>query len=135
MKLDFHHIGVACLDLQSETRRFEILGYTPEGPDFTDPLQGVSGRFLVGGGPRMELLVPLSGDGVLTPWIKSGVKLYHLAYETPDLPSAIDFYRSHRSKIVVQPVEAVAFGGRLICFLMMPNMLLVELIESPGQHE
>jgi hypothetical protein len=31
---------------------------------------------------------------------------------------------------VVAPVPAVAFGGRLIAFVMMPNMLLVELIAA-----
>jgi hypothetical protein len=31
---------------------------------------------------------------------------------------------------MVAPVPAVAFGGRAIAFLLMPNLLLLELVES-----
>jgi len=124
----FHHIGVACRDLESETRRFAALGYQQEGPDFTDPIQGVSGRFLIGGGPRLELLVPLSTEGCLAPWLKTGAKLYHLAYIVPDLDLEVTRLRGQGAKTVVPPVPAVAFEGRRITFLMLPNMMLVELI-------
>lgn len=130
MKIFFHHVGVACRDLDSESKRFSLLGYTPEFPDFTDPIQGVTGRFLIGGGPRMELLMSLPGKGTLSPWLKSGVKLYHLAYETSDISMAIDHYREQGAKVIVAPVSSVAFAGRLIAFLMLPNMLLIELIEN-----
>lgn len=135
MKLSFHHIGVACRDLDSETRRFASLGYSAESPDFTDPLQGVTGRFLNGGGPRMELLKPLPGSGILTPWLRSGVKLYHLAYETQNITNMIEDYREDGAKLIVSPVPAVAFSGRLIAFLMLPNMLLIELIQNEIPNE
>jgi hypothetical protein len=32
---------------------------------------------------------------------------------------------------VVEPVPAVAFDGREIAFVMLPNVTLVELIEAP----
>jgi methylmalonyl-CoA/ethylmalonyl-CoA epimerase len=130
MNLLFHHVGVACHDLESETRRFASLSYTTEGLDFTDPVQGIRGRFLIGGGPRLELLVPLTADGVLTPWLKTGVKLYHLAYEAPEFEGEIARLRGEGAKVVVPPVPAVAFGGRRIAFLMLPNMLLAELIAT-----
>ena len=126
----FHHIGVACRDLDSEARRFAALGYTQEGPDFTDPIQGVSGRFLIGGGPRLELLIPLSTEGVLAPWLKTGAKLYHLAYLVPDFDAEILRLRGRGAKTVVAPVPAVAFGGRRITFMMLPNMMLVELVDD-----
>ena len=47
-QLSFHHIGVACKDLQVETEKLNILGYEREGDDFIDPIQGVKGRFLSG---------------------------------------------------------------------------------------
>lgn len=130
MSLQFHHIGVACLDLDVETRRLMALGYAVEGVDFTDPIQGVRGRFLNGGGPRLELLAPLTEVGVLTPWLKAGVKLYHLAYETTNFDKELARMRSSGAKVVVTPVPAVAFGHRKITFLMLPNMLMTELIET-----
>jgi methylmalonyl-CoA/ethylmalonyl-CoA epimerase len=129
MSLSFHHVGVACRDLQSEVQRLAPLGYRQEGSFFVDETQGVEGAFLVGGGPRLEILRPLTRDGVLSPWLKSGTKLYHLAYAVGlDMQSELFALRAQGAKQVVAPVPAIAFGGAEICFLMMPNMLLVELI-------
>jgi methylmalonyl-CoA/ethylmalonyl-CoA epimerase len=129
MSLSFHHVGVACRDLQSEMQRLAPLGYRQEESFFVDETQGVEGAFLVGGGPRLEILRPLTSDGVLSPWLKCGTKLYHLAYAVGlDMQSELLILRAQGAKQVVAPVPAVAFGGADICFLMMPNMLLVELI-------
>jgi methylmalonyl-CoA/ethylmalonyl-CoA epimerase len=100
-----------------------------QGEIFIDETQGVQGAFLVGGGPRLEVLRPLHEQGVLSPWLKTGTKLYHLAYAVGDqLRTELTKLRAQGAKVVVSPVAAVAFGGAEICFLMMPNMLLVELI-------
>ena len=72
-----------------EAARLAILGYRAEADDFADPVQGIRGRFLIGPGPRLELLAPLPGRDVLDPWLKAGVKLYHLAYEVTEMDAAI----------------------------------------------
>lgn len=127
--LCFHHVGVACADLDRESRVLADLGYRPESEDVVDPIQGVRLRFLSGGGPRLELIVPEGAGGVLTPWLSQGTKLYHLGYEADDLDAALTDLRAARGKAMVQPVPAVAFDGRRIAFVMLPNMLLIELIE------
>jgi methylmalonyl-CoA/ethylmalonyl-CoA epimerase len=129
MSLEFHHIGIACRDLDNEMRRMMVLGYSAERCDFVDPIQGVKGRFLVGGGPRLELLVECELSGVLTPWLTVGVKLYHMAYATTDFDFEFARLCQGGAKIIVKPVQAVAFGGKRIAFLMLPSLLLVELIE------
>jgi len=128
--LAFHHVGVACKAIAAEEPFFAMLGYRREGEIFEDPAQGIRGRFLAGQSPRLELLEPLTpgAKGVLGPWLAQGVKLYHLAYLAPRLAPAIDALRGKRARLVVAPVPAVAFAGREIAFLMLPNRLLVELI-------
>lgn len=129
--LRFHHVGVVSPDLDKDTAALAVLGYRPDGPDFVDPVQGVRGRFLGGVEPRLELLAPLAADGVLAPWLKSSAKLYHLAYATSDEAAALETLRAARGRVLVPPVPAVAFAGRTISFTMLPNMLLIELINSP----
>jgi methylmalonyl-CoA/ethylmalonyl-CoA epimerase len=108
-----------------------MLGYSREGHDFTDPIQGIEGRFLAGPGPRLELVRQLQDGGVLTAWLNRRVLLYHLAFETADLAGAIEVLKARRGgKLVVAPVPAVAFGGRHIAFVMLANGLLVEFISS-----
>lgn len=127
--LVFHHVGVACTDIAAEVQRLECLGYARETPEFVDTLQGVRGIFLAGQQPRLEILEPLdNASGVLTSWLRAGTKLYHLAYEVVHLDDAIASMRRSRAKLVVPPTPAVAFQGRHIAFLMLPNRLLVELI-------
>jgi methylmalonyl-CoA/ethylmalonyl-CoA epimerase len=126
---DFHHVGLACRDLDLEAAGLRLLGYREEGADFEDPTQGIRGRFLSGPGPRLELLAPLPGSRVLEPWLERGVKLYHQGFETATLDADIARLEGEGARTVVQPVPAVAFGGRRIAFLMLPNLLLVELIE------
>jgi catechol 2,3-dioxygenase-like lactoylglutathione lyase family enzyme len=126
----FHHLGIACLDLRRETDVYRGLGYSPESADFTDPIQQVHGRFLVGGGPRLELLVAINGASVLDPWLQKGIRVYHQAYEVQDLSAAILALREDGAIIVREPAPAVAFADRRISFAMLPNLALVELIEA-----
>ena len=129
--LAFHHVGFACTDLDAEERIFACLGYTREGPDFEDRVQGIRGRFLACGGPRLELLSELPDSAVLAPWLRRGVRMYHLAYEAADFARADNAIAALGAECVVAPVSAVAFGGRNICFYMLPNGFLIELIEAP----
>lgn len=128
--LAFHHLGVACRNLDAEARALGALGYQQEGEEFVDPVQGVRGRFLVGPGPRLEILVALGESQVLSPWLATGVKIYHQAFEVENFEAAIIQLTAQRGKLVTGPVPAVAFGGRRICFVMMPNLMLIELIEG-----
>jgi hypothetical protein len=75
-------------------------------------------------------MIELNTSGMLTPWLKAGVKLYHLGYETADLAGAVAQLKAERARVMVQPVEAVAFAQRKIAFLLLPNMLLIELIAT-----
>lgn len=131
-RLVFHHAGVACVNIEVELAQLAALGYVAEGPPFVDPRQGIRGQFASGASPRLELLEPLEAQrgmaGVLAPWLRARVKLYHLAYEVASLDAAIAAQRASGAKLVVEPVEAVAFKGRRVAFVMLRNRLLVELI-------
>ncbi|MEQ9142867.1 MAG: VOC family protein [Parvibaculaceae bacterium] len=128
--ISFHHIGWATGSIEKEREYLLRLGYAQEGEEFSDATQGIRGCFLNGLGPRIELLENLSGSDTLTPWLDAGVKMYHMAYLTESLEETLTWIRSHRAKVIVEPVPAVAFGGRRISFVMLPNRFLVEFIET-----
>ena len=127
---EFHHVGYATASLDQEDAFFALLGYCREGEGFADPEQGVAGRFIIGPGPRIELLENLPGANTLTPWLNAGIKMYHLAYLVDDLGLVLDWARSQRAKVTVAAVPAVAFGGRHISFVVFRNGLMLELIEK-----
>lgn len=127
----FHHIGVATKSIDREEETYRQLGYSCEGSVFTDPVQGVRGMFVVGPGPRLELLEPYAGSTTLDPWLTVGSRIYHLAYEVDDCSAAISVaQKTLKAHVLRPPLPAVAFGGRLVVFLVLRNRSVIELIEA-----
>lgn len=131
-EFQLHHVGLACRSLEMEQQVFAALGYQAAGTVFTDTGLGVRGLFLSDGRGQamLELLVPLNEQSPVHPWLERGVKMYHLAYETHDLASGIETLRARRGKVVIPATPAVAFDNRPVAFLMLPNLMLVELIQA-----
>lgn len=125
----FHHIGVACRRIENEQRGWTALGYVPDGDRFEDPLQGIAGLFMTGPGPRVELLEELPGSDTLTPFLEAGTKMYHQAFEVPDLEKTLAYLQQQRAKALSSPKPAIAFGGRRVVFVMLPTRLIAEFIE------
>ena len=96
-------------------------------------MQGIRGQFMTGHGPRMELLADLPDSDTLQPWLDMGVKMYHLGYLVENMKSSIDALTSAGAHVIARPVAATAFGRGEIAFLMLRNMLVVELIQLNAQ--
>lgn len=127
--LHFHHIGVATKGIEAETPAWTLLGYAPEGEPFEDPNQGIRGQFLTAPGhPRLELLENLPGSRTLDGVLKRGQKLYHTAYYTEDIEGAAAALRERYAQ-VVSPLKPSPVFGKRVCFLMLPNMAVIELLE------
>lgn len=125
----FHHLGVAVRSLEKGIVQYETLGYSIEEPIFADPVLGITGVFLVGAGPRVELLQDLPGRQVVAPWLVRDPALYHYAYLVDDLDAKLEAVESLRSKTLVPPTAAVGFGGRRVAFTMTRQRLIIEYIE------
>ena len=131
----FHHTGFATTSIDHELAFFTRVGYTQEGNFFTDPVQGVRGVFIVGGGPRIELLENLPGKSTLTPWLSAGVRLYHHAYFIDDISSGLIWTAEQGGKVLVPPVQSVAFDGRKICFVRFRHGVMLEFIERQSSKD
>jgi methylmalonyl-CoA/ethylmalonyl-CoA epimerase len=129
MKL--HHLGVATRSIDADARVLSALGFANEGQDFVDPLQGIRGRFVAAAGVRLELVQALEGSNVLDPWLAARTKIYHQGFLVEDLDAALAGLVRARAKVTRGALPAVAFGGRRVAFAMLPNLMLVELIEAP----
>ena len=126
----FHHLGLACRDLARESASWTGLGYRLEGEVFLDPLQKIRGCFLVGPGPRLELLTPEGDGSPIEGYLARGTKIYHQAFETDAFASDLDGLTARGRKVTAGPIPAVAFGGRNIAFVLLPTLNLIELIEA-----
>ncbi len=129
--LSFHHIGIACRDIEKTKGLYLAMGYN-EAPVIDDPVQHVSVCFLEKDGePRIELLSSLDENSPLSRILSSvGVTPYHMCYEVNDMEEAIAALRARRFMLVSGPVAACAMENRLIAFLFNKNNGLIELVEK-----
>lgn len=126
-----HHIGVATKSIELEFPIFQKLGFKLED-NFIDEKQGVRGFFITNGFYRLELLENLSSDGPLSNYLNNRVKMYHIAYESLDLQEDLFKLQSREEGgggIIIKPIMQATYFKRL-CFIMMRNQLLIELVEK-----
>ena len=126
----FHHIGYASKSIDEDLLFFKSLGFNLEGKIFTDTNQGIRGCFIVGCGTRIELLENLPNSQTLSGLIRHGINMYHLAYEVDSIKVAFEKISNIKHKVIVQPISAVAFGGRKIAFVLFRNNFILEFIEK-----
>ena len=130
--LRFHHIGIACRDIDKSKAFYQDMGYTAEAT-VHDPVQRVQVCFLQkNGAPRLELLQPVGDESpVARTLATAGVTPYHLCYEVDDLDDAIARLRSTRRFLLVNgPVAACAMENRRVAFMFQKNTGLIELVET-----
>jgi methylmalonyl-CoA/ethylmalonyl-CoA epimerase len=125
----FHHIGIACVDMEKEINYYQIMGYEYDGIEYIDKNLGIKCRFLNGGGPRIELVVEYNSN-VLQPYLKNNSKIYHMAFKTKKIFDTINNLKKYGYKIIIEPTPAIAFSNKSVCFLMSPTMSLIEIIEN-----
>lgn len=128
--LEFHHLGIATNNLEEDYKAYHLLGYNLEGSVFEDEIQGVRGQFITAEGqPRLELLENLACRTTLNIWLKNHTKIYHCAYRVEQFDKVVETCHRNRIKVVSEKKISAYFGTQ-ICFLMLPNMQLIELIEK-----
>jgi methylmalonyl-CoA/ethylmalonyl-CoA epimerase len=130
-QLQFHHVGIACRQIDKTVVFYQAMGYTASAV-VDDPLQHVRVCFLEKeGAPRLELLEPLDDQSpVARTLATAGVTPYHFCYEVQDIDAAIASLRKQRFLLVNGPVPACAMDDRQVAFLFKKDNGLVELVEN-----
>lgn len=129
--LEFHHIGIACKDIEATASRYLSLGYK-KGETVHDPLQDILICFLSHDSmPLVELLAPYDEDSPVNEILrKSGVSPYHTCYRVKDIEDAIKGFRKEKYLVVSKPNPACAIEGKKVAFLYNNDMGLIELLEK-----
>lgn len=134
--MTFHHIGIACYDIEESSQFYLSQGYTKSETVY-DPIQNVYICFCENlmGGTCVELISPKDDTSPVCKNLqKNGVSPYHICYETENLEEAILELKKQKFIMVSKPSPAVAFGGKRVCFLFSKTVGLVELVEKEVQQ-
>lgn len=127
----FHHIGYAVKDIERTAKYYTATGWQL-GKVYTDTIQNTYIAFLTREGfPMIELVAPIDETSPICNTLKKvGNATYHVCYSVPDLNTAVVELRAQRFMPLFKPVEAVALDNKKICYLMHPDVGLVELVEQ-----
>jgi catechol 2,3-dioxygenase-like lactoylglutathione lyase family enzyme len=131
--LKFHHFGLA-VRRPDEARKFvSALGYSLGGFVF-DPAQNVHLQLCTHPAhPAVEIIWPGDTTGPVDKLAQrhaSGI-IYHLCYETDDLPAALKALEENglRALCISSPTPAPLFGGRPVSFYNVAGIGLIEILE------
>jgi len=128
-----HHVGHLVRDIGAASARFrDVFGYVIESPVIHDPVQTAYVRFLrrPGADHWIELVSPDGEASKLSRALAAGVTLHHYCHETGDMAATLEHARAGGFAVIAPPVDAVAFPGRRIAWIMDRSRLLVELVEA-----
>lgn len=131
LSLPFHHIGIACRNIEESSRFYIQNGYSLS-PVTYDPVQNVNIAFLSKmGNPLIELISPYDETSPVNKNLqKNGVSPYHICYEAEDLEAAIAELKKQKFLVVSRPAPAAAMENRRVCFLFSKDAGLIELVET-----
>lgn len=127
----FHHLGVACQDIDKTAQSYHILGYS-KGETIYDPLQNVKICFLFHPHmPTVELLAPVDEASPVNQTLKkNGTAPYHTCYIVDDMEHAVKYFKKNRFIVVSKPQNACAIDNKRVSFLYNTDMGLIELVEE-----
>lgn len=130
--LRLHHIGLVVRGIE-EFRAFyiDVLQYRERTPVMHDPAQTAFVQFfsIPGADHYLELVAPDSENSKLREASRKGTALNHLCYSCGNILPMVSFLKESACFVIQNPVQAVAFDGRFIAWLMTPDGLLIEIVE------
>lgn len=129
--LMYHHIGIACNDMDATARQYEGIGYR-RGPKIVDKLQNIEICFLEHDTmPRMELLCAVNENSPIVQILKkNGTSPYHICYTVENIDDAIKKLKKQRFIVVSKSKPACALDNHNVAFLYHQDVGLIELLEK-----
>lgn len=128
MKCELEHIGYVTDDIAQTAASFRMMGY--EADDIiNDDTQRTRICFLRKPGEvNIELVEPYEDNKTMQKMVKRGVTPYHICYMVDDIREAYEEMLDNDLTPLFKPVEAPAFGNRLICYFWKSEMGFIELV-------
>jgi methylmalonyl-CoA/ethylmalonyl-CoA epimerase len=125
--MKFHHVGVACKDIQAELQNIRQLHtIVEETPVVFDPNQQAELCMVtVEDGLNIEFVSGKPVENLL----KKRISYYHICYEVEDIDKTIEHLTQNGGMLISAPKEAILFNNRKVAFLML-SYGIVELLNS-----
>lgn len=129
--MKIHHIGYLVKKLPKAAEAFENLGYVRLGEVTDDTLRRVDILFMEKDGYVMELVSPNAPDSVVAGLLKTRKNTpYHICYLCRDMERELAALTASGYVQIDEPAPAPALQNRRVCFLIHPQLGMIELLEE-----
>ncbi|MEN6310138.1 MAG: VOC family protein [Acidobacteriota bacterium] len=127
------HIGIAVKSLDQAIASWtKMFGYRQMTEIVVNTRQKVKVVFLdKPDSITVKLIEPLDEGSPISAFVGRGGGLHHLCFKCDELQPEIERLRAAGCRSLVAPQPGEAFENELIAFLMAPNFLNIELIDTP----
>lgn len=131
MIMKLQHIGYVVENIEVAQQNFEALGYKVAQAPVNDGIQKCRIGFIARDGePMIELVEPYENNKSLRKMLtQRGNAPYHLCYEVEDVEALFDELSEKEGWMpLFRPVEATAFGNRLITYFYNVQLGYIEFV-------
>ena len=129
--MKIHHVGYLVKKMDKAVAAFEQLEYVKKQDIVLDEFRKVQICFLEKDGYVIELVSPISKESVVYNLMKKlGNTAYHICYETDLFEEDLNKLLDEKYVLCSERHEAVALGGKDVCFLIHPYLGMIELLEA-----
>lgn len=127
----YHHVGIACADIDATAQQYEALGYR-KGPKIIDDLQNIEICFLEHDSmPRLELLGAVDDNSPVVQTLrKNGTSPYHICYSVENIDESIRELKKQKFLVVAKSKPACALENHNVAFLYHKDVGLIELLQA-----
>jgi len=145
MIVRLNHVGLVVDKIKSYENSLKVLGLEEIATPLADPIQKVSASFWSTGNQNdtaIELLEPADDNSPISRFLATrGAGLHHICLEVADIERMTKQLVSSGFKMVCPPVNCVAYDQSFnrkselstrIAFFLLPNCLLIEILEKGG---
>ena len=126
------HIGIVVPKLEEGILQWtNFFGYTQKSEPILNSVQKVYVVFLVKADSlTIKLISPSCDDSPISIFALKGGGLHHLCFKCDNLEVQIPILQDKGARLVVPPQPGEAFNNHNVAFLLAPNNLNVELIDT-----
>lgn len=130
-----HHFGYIVKSLPTSLDGFRRLGFSmcpsPLDGIVRDDYREIDIAFIEKDGYCIELIAPIDKNSKMYPMLKKHRNnSYHICYESDDMDADIASLEQDGWHIIDPLAPAPAIEGRNVCFLLHPNVGMIELLDS-----
>ena len=126
------HIGIVVPKMEEGIRQWtNLFGYSQKTEPILNTQQKVYVAFLgKADSLAVKLISPASSDSPISAFALRGGGLHHLCFRCDQMEVDVPILLDKGARLVVPPQQGEAFNNHNIAFLLAPNNLNIELIDT-----